>query len=163
MLSTSSLLVLLVAVLVNSIVHALPLNGSLCDPHIQELNKCNIGVGFAAICNSSTLNLVNTNLSNSCSSVNIFWSYPMNNLTVVIETPYTQQRQPYTIHLHSRQLKSQISHIYRLLQGQEIERTKIGNTVIEKSDSNYQVILKFQAPTQLKFYGLFIAYDIVKD
>jgi hypothetical protein len=158
-----SLLGVLVAVLISSIVHAAPLNDTFCDLHIVEEISCYIRVSFAHGCNSSTLTLDNSKFAKLCSSVSLFWSYPTNNLTTIIETPYTQPRQPFTIHLHSRQLKPQISHIYRLSQGQENERKTIGNTMIERSDSNYQIILKFQAATTLTFQGVFIAYELVKD
>jgi len=91
MLSSFSLLIVLVAALISNILNAAPLNNNLCGTHVTEQSICGIGVSFIHLCNASTLNLSNTKLANSDSSIDLFWSYPMNNLNLIIETPYTQQ------------------------------------------------------------------------
>jgi hypothetical protein len=101
MLSLLSLLIVLVAVLIKNIVNAASLNKNLCETHIIEQSTCSIGVSFIRLCNASTLNLFNTKLANSSSSVDLFWSDPMNNLTLIIETPYTQQRQTYMLFIYT--------------------------------------------------------------
>lgn len=40
-----------------------------------------------------------------------------------------------------------ISHIYRIINNEEIEITADRHSLIQDSDSNYQIVLKFQAPS----------------
>lgn len=134
-----------------------------CVPDIFQFNRCNPTVSFDFDCPTSTFNLAQHRNISSCSSVDIFWSYPMNNLTVIIQTMWTQKRRPYTIHLRAKYLKPQILHLYRINQGVEKEVKIRGNVIKEKSDKNYKVILKFQAPKTLQFYGVFIEYNVTKN
>ncbi|CAF3745033.1 unnamed protein product [Rotaria sp. Silwood1] len=117
-------------------------------------------VGFPNDADSRVLNLANTELTDSPDSVHIFWSYPAGVMTLIIETPYTKQYQPYTISLDTEHMRSSIEHIYRLLDGQKIEIPINNAKSIQKSDSNYQVILEFHGPPQMKTYGVNINYDI---
>ncbi|CAF1317407.1 unnamed protein product [Rotaria sordida] len=109
-----------------------------------------------------TLNLAGTDLAKSCSSVNIFWSYPTGLLTLIIETAYTEKRQPYAIHIHNEQLSASISNVYRVIDNQKIEVTTTDKKIIFDSDSNYQVIVKFQGPPEMRTYGVNIHYDIIQ-
>lgn len=50
-------------------------------------------------CNDSVLNISDSSLYN-CSEVNLFWSYPMHNLTLRIEAEsYSTSRKPFAIRL----------------------------------------------------------------
>lgn len=117
-------------------------------------------VSFQNDNDAQVLNLANTEVAKTNKSVEIFWSYPMNTMTLIIETPFTQQRRPYRISLYSERLPESIKHLYRLLDGQETEIPIIGERIVQESDSNYQVILKFQAPSEMSTYGVYIKYDI---
>jgi frataxin-like iron-binding protein CyaY len=76
----------------------------------------------------------------------------MNNLTVIVDTLLTQKHQPYAIELQIQQLKTQISHISQVDEGgADIELTPEGDIMTVKSNTDYQIILKFQAPTELIF------------
>lgn len=114
-------------------------------------------------CNSSTFDLADIEASKSCNSVDIFWSSPINNLTVIIETKFTQERQPYSIELQNKRLSPQISHVYQVSEnGIDTELQPEGDIITVQSNANYQVILTFQAPTELIFFGTPIKYNIVK-
>ncbi|CAF5015194.1 unnamed protein product, partial [Rotaria sp. Silwood1] len=79
------------------------------------------------------------------------------------ETPFTQERQPYAIRLNNEQLKQFKDYdvrIYRILNGQETQLISSDQVIVQNSDSNYQIILKFQGPTM---YNLLpIIYEVVK-
>jgi hypothetical protein len=53
------------------------------------------------------------------------------------------------------------SHVYRVFNNEETEITTQDAKLIQYSDSNYQVILKFQGPSHLSLYGVNINYDSV--
>jgi len=91
--------------------------------------------------------------------INFFWSYPVNNMTLIIETPFTQKHQHYTITLDNEQVYGAITNVYRIINDKEIKITTPDKTIIQHSDSNYQIILKFQAPTHLSRYGVNINYE----
>ncbi len=147
-------------IFIGSIAHALPINR--CEVSNFDQTTCNLHVGFPSACKSSTLHLANSSLSTSCSSVRIFWDYPMNNLTVIIETPFTQIQQPYSIHLRSQRMKPQISHIYQVSEsGAYTELIPEGDIITVNSNTDYQIILMFQAPTRMIFFGVYIEYDII--
>ncbi|CAF3571103.1 unnamed protein product [Rotaria sp. Silwood1] len=126
---------------------------------IQEPGKAT--VGFENHADSRVLNLANTELAQTPDSIEIFWSYPTGTMTLIIETPYTKQHQPYTISLHAEHLKPSIEHIYRLLDGKQTEIPMNDTNIVQKSDSNYQVILQLQGSPQMKTYGVYIKYDIL--
>ena len=117
-------------------------------------------VSFQDDNDSHVFSLADTELAKSKKSVEIFWSYPMNTLTLTIETPFTHQGRPYSISLDNKGLSASIKHLYRLLDGQETEIPINDERIVEESDSNYQVILKFQAPSEMSTYGVFIKYGI---
>jgi len=86
----------------------------------------------------------------------------MYNLTVNIEAAdYTNLKQPFTVSL-STTLGLPAYRIYP--NGQEVF---ISNTtadqVIQTSDENYQVVLKFQGPNRFSLYGAFIEYQIASN
>lgn len=160
------LAVVLLVILVGGTHWFNPIAGSTnnsCVPDLFQFSRCHPTVSFDFDCRTSTFNLAQHRNISSCSSVNIFWSYPMNNLTVIIQTQWTQKHRPYTIHVRANYLKPQILHLYRINQGIEKEIKIRGKVIKEKSDKNYEVILKFQAPKTLQFYGVFIEYNVTKN
>jgi hypothetical protein len=130
-------------------------------PH-DEPYQCSGGVSVNLDCQTSKLNLTHTNISQICTSIDLFWSYPVGNLTMIIETPFSKKQQAYTIELNNERVMGAISHVYRLIDGKEIEVTTKESKLIQHSDSKYQVILKLQGPPKLTYYGVFIDYDIIK-
>jgi len=151
-------------VLIVGIVHALPISSDSCESSIIQQHTCNIRVIVPRECKSPTLNLTGSNVSTSCSSVEIYWKYPMNNLTVIIETPFTEKHQPYSIRLQNQQLKTQISHIYQVCKSSAHTELKSQDDIITvKSNEDYQIILEFQAPTKFIFFGAFIKYDVIEN
>lgn len=146
-----------------NVINAGALNNDSCVPYTYQYNPCYATVAFDFQCPTSTLDLGQYQNLTACSSVELFWSYPMNNFTIVFQTLWTEQHQPYTIRLQARSLKPQIRHLYRINEGVEKEVKIRGKVIREKSDKNYQVILKFQAPKRLQFYGVFIEYNVVKN
>jgi hypothetical protein len=135
---------------------------SSCDAQFYETDECWATVSVQRDCKSAKLNLSNSNISKSCSSVDVGWAYPMNNLTVTIETPFTQQRQPYAVIFNNKWLMEALTNVYRVFNNQETEVITHDTTLIQYSDSNYQVILKFQAPSTISAYKVFLNYDVVR-
>jgi hypothetical protein len=82
-------------------------------------------------------------------------------LTAIIDTPFTEKKQAYKLFIENEQLQPYISHVYRILDGRETEVTTTNKTLIQYSDANYQVILKFEGPPTLYYYGVFINYYIL--
>ncbi|UJR07733.1 hypothetical protein I4U23_012017 [Adineta vaga] len=148
---------LFVIALLASFTHARTLGDSSCGSHLDKLDTCSATISFSGECYSSKIDLKDTEYA-KCTTNAFFWSYPVNNMTLVIETKFTQQRQPYSINLDNTQLKGAILHVYRVFNNQETEITTQDKVLVQRSDSNYQVILKFQAPTQLSRYGVQIDY-----
>jgi hypothetical protein len=139
--------------------HAQPINDS-CQSHIDKLKTCSAVISFSGDCYSSKVDLSNTEYA-KCASNSFFWSYPLNNMTLVIETQFTQNHQPYTIRLDNAQIMQAVSHVYRIINNKEIDITTKDKTLTQKSDSNYQIILKFQGPKHLGRYGVNINYESV--
>ncbi|CAF3997688.1 unnamed protein product, partial [Rotaria sp. Silwood1] len=90
------------------------------------------------------------------------WAYPMNNFTIIIEAPFTQQLQSYSIAIDNALIKESDIRVYRILDGREIEVKSTGDVIVQNSDSNYQVILKFQAPSTIGLYVLPFNYKVTK-
>ena len=155
--SFSSLFLILVITLTG---HARTIIDSSCETHIDKINTCKAVISFSGDCYSTIVNMSNTEYAN-CTSNTFFWSYPRNNMTLIIDTQFTQKRQPYTIYLDNEQLMAAMSHIYRIFNNQETEITTKDRTLIQYSDVNHQIILKFQSPTQLSRYGVNIDYKSV--
>ncbi|CAF1229440.1 unnamed protein product [Rotaria sordida] len=86
----------------------------------------------------------------------------MNNFTIIIETPFTQQLQPYSVAIDNGLIKGSDIRVYRILDGREIEVKSTGDFIVQNSDSNYQVILKLQAPSTIGLYVLPFSYKTTK-
>ncbi|CAF4704228.1 unnamed protein product [Rotaria sp. Silwood2] len=160
MFSSLSLTFLFIAVFTGTITYAAPVSNDVCKANFFDQGTCDIGVGTSSSCQESTLNLAESKLA-SCKSGSIFWSYPMNTLIVTIETPFSQKRQPFSIRLENEQMKLAISRVCQVSPQGSTELQPIGNIITAKSDSNYQVVLKFEAPPKLTFFGVLIKYTVV--
>jgi hypothetical protein len=158
MLSTITFLV----VLSISFIQVIPITSESCKAQILDSsNPCSSSVIVSRSCDTATLNLGETRFK-TCTEVRLFWSYPMNNLTVTVETPFTQQHQPYTINIDNRLIKDYSVGIYRILNGQEIHVKSVDDVIVQNSDSNYQIILKFQAEKTITYYGFPFMYKVTK-
>jgi hypothetical protein len=156
--------ILLLTIVIGSFVQAVPVTENIihsCDAYYYDYGLCSDSISSPPGCKETKLDLANTNTSKTCTSVHLFWNYPVANLTTIIETPFTQKKQAYILYIDNAQLKPYISHVYRIVNGQETEVTTSDKTLIQYSDANYQVILKFEGPSTLYYYGVFINYNIV--
>lgn len=161
--SINMVFLLLLTVAIISFIEAVPITENIistCDADYDEYRLCSQSISSPAGCKETKFNLSNTNTSKTCTSVNLFWNYPVDNLTTIIETPFTQKKQAYKLYIDNEQLTPYISHVYRILNGKETEVTTTDKILIQHSDANYQVILKFQGPPTLYYYGVFINYNI---
>ena len=96
----------------------------------------------------------------SCDALYFMWSYPMNNLTMIIETPFTPHHQSYSVHLSNPQ--GYDIRKYLIVNGHEVEIKSTEDIIVLNSDSNYQIRLKLQAETTISYYGFPIAYNVTK-
>ncbi|CAF0769905.1 unnamed protein product [Adineta steineri] len=133
-------------------------NDSSCETHIDKLDTCKAIISFSGDCYSSTVDISKTEYA-KCLTNSFFWSYPLNNMTLIIGTQFTQQQQPYTILIDNEQVISTVSHVYRIINDKETEVTTQEKSLKQHSDTNYQIILKFQGPTKLGRYGVNINYE----
>ncbi|CAF3104402.1 unnamed protein product [Rotaria sp. Silwood2] len=146
------------------LIHSVPITQESCT--VEILNSplpCWTGITSPRTCKSAILNLHDTKFQ-SCTTVGLgWWSGSTNNLTISIETPFTRERQSYSIRLNNEQLKQfkdYVVRIYRILNSQETQLISSDGVIVQNSDSNYQIILKFQGPTM---YNLLpIIYEVVK-
>lgn len=143
------------------IVHSRTITDDSCEKHIDKLDTCMATISTSGNCESFKVSLSDTEYS-SCITNSFFWSYPLNNLTLIIETPFTFKKEPYSISLNNEQLSGAISNVYRIINNEEKEITTHDKVFTQHSDSNYQIILKFQGPTHLSRYGVNIDYKTVQ-
>ncbi|CAF4096520.1 unnamed protein product [Rotaria sp. Silwood2] len=160
MFTSLSLTFIFIAAFIDTIIYAAPVNNDICKANFFDEGICDIGVSVPGSCQESTLNLAQSKLV-SCNSGSIFWNYPMNTLIVTFETPFTQKRQSFSIRLNKQQINQAISRVCQVSPNGSSELKPIGNIITAKSDSNYQVVLKFEAPSTMRFYGVFIKYSVV--
>lgn len=133
------------------VTQSVPLLTESCTADILNSSfPCWSGIVSSRFCKSAFLNLGNTEYK-SCSTVGFgWWSGSTNNLTLTIETSFTQQRQSYLIQLNNQQLKEFKDYsvrFFRILNNEETELISTDDIITQYSDSNYQIILKFQGPT----------------
>ncbi|CAF1434492.1 unnamed protein product [Adineta steineri] len=158
---------MLVAVMVAAIVQGVPVTDNhmreSCEAHFYSYgaDPCDGTVSVRGGCKSSTLNFAHTNTSKTCTSVKFFWSYPVDNLTMIIETPFTEKQQQYSIKFNVDRTMGAITNVFRIFGREEILITPAESKLIQPSDSNYQIILKLQGPSKLTSYGVFIDYEVV--
>lgn len=128
-----------------------------CQIHIDNLADCSAVISTSGGCSSVTANLTDTVYA-KCQTTNFFWSYPLFNLTLIIETSFTQEKQIYSIDLDNAELAGAITHVYRIYNQNQIDITTKDKIITQKSDDNGQIILKFQGPTVLSRYGVNLSY-----
>ncbi|UJR18727.1 hypothetical protein I4U23_005634 [Adineta vaga] len=145
-------------------VHSIPVSTGIadsCDVDFSSSGSCTGTISISRECQTAKLNLATTDIS-TCTSVGLFWSYPTNNLTLTIGTPFTKKQQAYQIEIDNKQFRGNIFHVYRIVNGQEIEVTTTDEKLVLNSDADFQIVLKLQGlPTTLS-YGVFINYKVVK-
>ena len=128
--------------------------------HMIEDGKCNIS--FPKGTGPQVFNLAKTKLSESKDAVEIFWSYPMNILTMIIETGYTPEQQAYAIAFDAESMAQDVKRMYRIVNGEEIEiKAEAGKYMLE-SDSNGQVVVKLHSWPRMTTYGTSIRYQIIQ-
>jgi hypothetical protein len=144
------------------LVQAVPFADESCEAQIyNSSSSCSGLITVPRSCQSATANLATTGFK-SCDAVDFSWAYPIDNLTIIIETPFTRQHQPYAIHIDNKQFKAYPLPIYRILDGHETEIKTRDDIIVEKSDSKYQIILKLQAETTVSYYVFFFRYNVTK-
>lgn len=148
------LIISLILLSIHTQIHA----DNSCETHISDLETCSAVISFSGNCQSMLVNLGKTKYAN-CTTNQFFWSYPLNNLTLIIETPMTYERKSFTISLMNEELAGAINHVYRIIHGKESDVTTHEKILRQDSDENFQVILKFQGPKQLSRYGVNIDYS----
>lgn len=131
-----------------------------CKANVDRYSPCTATISAPTGCISTVLNYTDTIFA-QCNGVNFFWSQGDNNMTFIIETAYTQTHQAYNISLANSPLIQGDLHVYRVNNGQEIEITTRDDKIFQISDSNYQIILKFQGPTRPVRGGVLIIYSTV--
>ena len=127
---------------------------------ISSFAKCTATV-MTDGCEDSTLNLQNTEFAD-CKSIQFFWSYPQHNLTMIIASPLTAQKQAFTVYLQNREVRSGVNKIFRVYKGQETDVTTSDDILVQYSDADYLCILKFVAPEKLQRYGVNVNWEVKK-
>ncbi len=112
-------------------------------------------------CEDSTLTLIGTEFAD-CQSVHFFWSYPQNNLTMTIASPFTAQKKAFNIFLQNRAIRAGVNTIFRVYKGQETDVTTSDDILVQYSDPDYLCILKFVGPQTLQRYGVNINWEVNK-
>jgi len=143
-------------------IEMVPIGEDVCPVRLYDTgSSCSGLITVDKLCNESIANLAESTLK-TCDAVQLTWSYPMRNLTITIETPYTQQHQDYSIEIDNRNFYESTFHLFRILNGEEISINTPDESVTVKSDSKYQVQLKIVAPYTISLYILNINYKVAK-
>jgi len=157
MLLTISFLVLLSV----GFIQAIPIVDESCKVQIYDgSGPCAGTIWIPNGCTSATADLATTKYE-SCDAVDLTWAYPRNNLTIIVETPYTKQHQPYAISIDNIHFKQYPLPIYRIEDGHERQVKTAADVIVEKSDSNYQVIMKLEGEP-VGYYLSFFRYNVIK-
>ncbi len=134
---------------------------STCNAPIDRYSNCTARVESVDGCTSALVNFTNTP-SAQCTAINYLWVQPANNLTMILETSFTQTHQAYKINFDNYSLLELVTHVYQIINNQEIEVTTHASILTLLSDSNYQVIVKFETPAQSTVSAIGIRYEAVK-
>ncbi|CAF2961939.1 unnamed protein product [Rotaria sp. Silwood2] len=115
------LTVILFVLLPVGLIQGTPIVKESCEATVlPSENPCWSSVILSRSCESGTFDLGATSFK-SCDKVGFMWSYPLHNLTVTIETPFTQKHQPYAINIDNTLIKDYSIRIYRIIDGHETE------------------------------------------
>ena len=153
----------ILAIITNSVASTGTVGQDPCKPRVTEKSKCYLDLYVNSQCKAAVIRFAGTDLTKSCDSVNMFWNYPINNLTLIIDTPYTANKQAYAIRLNTGGLSSTFFRIYQVQKNSICKALKSRKGVITaKCDQDYQVGLKFQGPKYISLFGVFIQYSVVR-
>ena len=130
--------------------------------HYQLIENGKCTISFPDSTNPQVFNLAKTELRQSKDAVDIFWSYPMHILTIIIETGYTAEQQTYAIALDAESMTPDVTHVYQILNGEEIQMKADAGKYMLKSDSNGQVVVKLHSWPEMTRYGTYIRYQIIQ-
>ncbi len=134
---------------------------STCNAEIEHYSQCTARVESVDRCTSAILNFTGTP-SAKCSGINYLWAQPANNLTMIIETPYTQERQTYRIVFDNDYLMELVTNAYQIINNEEINVTTHTSTLTLKSDSSFQVVVKFETPAESTVSAIVVRYEVAK-
>lgn len=132
-----------------------------CNALIDRYSNCTARVESVDGCTEAIINFTNTP-SAQCNGINYLWAQAANNLTMIIETSYTKVHQAYKIIFNNSWLMELVTHVYQIINNQEIEVTTKASTLTLNSDSNYQIIVKFESPADPPISATGISYEAVK-
>ena len=130
--------------------------------HYRLINNGKCSIAYPNSTNPQVFNLAKTELGKSKDAVQIFWNYPMHVLTIIIETGYTSEQQTYTIALDAESMGLNVTHVYQVVNGEEMEIKANAGKYMLKSDSNGQVVVKLHSWSKMTTYGAFIRYQIIQ-
>ncbi|CAF3670398.1 unnamed protein product [Rotaria socialis] len=146
-----------IVLLVITVARAASAQDRQCDMQAYRDSDCVATISFPYSCPSASVDLTNLDFLKSCTSVNLRWAYPANNLTLIIGT---HQHQAFTISINNDRLMNFVSHVFRIIDDKETEVTTKDHKLIENSDSHYQIKLKLHVPPELMPYLGFVDYNI---
>ena len=110
---------------------------------------------------SGTHSLVDTEVAKSADSVQVMWHYPGKYLILIIETPFSAQKEPYAILISKDHPAPDASNYRQIIDGEEIKPNAAGCHIRMESDDNYQVVLKILNPSEGQLYGIMFTYQVV--
>ncbi|CAF0787221.1 unnamed protein product [Adineta ricciae] len=152
MFSSTTVSLLLVAMIFVSHTHSNPVSDDECQAQFYPNDECRGSIAAPIQCVSKKLNLADTEIS-SCTSVGLFWSYPTNNFTLIIETPFTKAQQAYKLEIDNELLRASVFHFYRIVDGQETEITTDDKKLIQNSDENFQTVYSRRSDIDFNAYN----------
>jgi len=126
----------------------------------SENGKYNLAFPNSAA--SKVFNTTTTDLSQLKDAVEIFWSYPTNTLTLIIETGYTAEQQDYSIALDAESMGDNVTRVDRIIDGNETEVKPENGKYMLESDSKGQVAIKLHSWPTMTTYGVYIRYQIIQ-
>ncbi|CAF1312177.1 unnamed protein product [Adineta steineri] len=101
----------------------------------------------------------NTEAAKSWSAARVDWHSPEKDLVLIIETPYTERQEPFTIVLHTQEAFG--FHFLQIIDGEEIDLTDSGDKIEMDCDTNYQVILKVSNVSEGSPYMISFRYIVL--
>ncbi len=141
-------------------VRSTPITNESCEAQVSSWpDPCTGTLIVSRSCESASFHFEPTPYK-LCDAIYFMWSYPLNNLTLIIETSFTQRHQSYSILL--RNLPDYDIRKYIIVNGKETEIKSMEEIIVLHSDSDYQIQLKLQADTTISYYGFPIFYNVTK-
>ena len=90
-------------------------------------------------------------------TVKIFWSYPRQPLTLIIETLLPEKKCPFEVNFREGCM-NQMQQVWQIIDGKEIEKVTSADRASLACDSNHQVVVKMLPPDGAA-YGCEIVYN----